>query len=665
MFNLKLNNVMKKCQFNGFLSLALLSAMSWSCKDDDEKTPDPPETKAIVLSAPANDQNYDLAETAEVTFKWDVTGTIAGGYVVLLSKNADLTAAQTIDAATATVSAPASVLELKLEALGVAKGEWQKLYWSVKPAAASEQVSLPTARTINLKRTPQIRYNIILKTPLANATHSSAPTEFTALTFSWNLIEEVAAYTLKVAKTEEGLATTAIVFDKANTDVHAIADAAAFDALLGQAGFTWNEAAPLWWTVVPTEATEAVNTFTRSLNAIRRAQPTIALATPANNTTGVDALSALNFTWTTIAEVPAYTVKFAATEAALATTTVKYDVNNAGQYAIADAAAFDGLLETLGYGFGQAADVWWTVVPTETNETVSTAHFKFSTTRPAPTIVLGGPDNNASVNAYTATFPVTFSWTKIPAVTAYTLKLSPTGDFTTSGAFVPFDAGNNASFDLDKTTCDGLLAQIATQLGGSFTGKVSFQWTVEPTAGAQQPSGIATQTRTLVAIGGESAFPYELNADGANGDNWTVTASSTNGANVAGNILLGVTSDNNAMISNFWESNGTMGDLNGSVILYIDMQKVKTIKQINEKIRFALGNSIIAVRTTEDAEWATVGTLTFDYNNYNQKNLVLDTPVEARYIRIWITSGWNGNGDWWNFYLSICRVWVYGSNNGE
>jgi hypothetical protein len=268
-------------------------------------------------------------------------------------------------------------------------------------------------------------------------------------------------------------------------------------------------------------------------------------------------------------------------------------------------------------------------------------------------ITLTAPADNASVNAYVATFPVAFTWAKVPTVTAYTLKLSPTGDFTTAGAFVAFDAGDNNSYNLDKATCEGLLAQIAAAAGGAYTGKVAFQWTVEPSAG--QPTNIATQTRTLVAIGSESAFPYELNADGANGDGWTVTAScASNGANVPGNIVQD---------DGYWESSATMGDLSYSVTLTIDMQKVKTVSKIEGQIRFAVYGTTVAVKKNEADDWTTAGPLNFAHANSDKKDLLLDNPVEARYIRIWITSAWPGEE--WNFWLSFARVWVYGSNNGE
>jgi hypothetical protein len=531
---------MKKNPFYLFVCIAL-GAIVGSCDKSDNK-----ETKAISLSAPADGQSYDLQATAEVSFSWSVKGTVSGGYVLLLSKNADLTAAQTVEAANASVTVPAATLDTKLEALGVAKGASQKLYWSVKPAAASEEVTTPAARVINLKRLPEPppppRYDLSLTAPADGASYSSAADAFTQLIFGWTQIDEVEAYTLKIATSEEGLATTTITYEKGNSGGHTISTADDFDDLLRQAGLNWEQTATLWWTVVPTTANDAVDTYTRSFSATRRPQPEIDLNLPADN---------------------------------------------------------------------------------------------------------------ASVNAYVATFPVTFTWTKIPTVSGYTLKLSPTGDFTTEGAFVAFDAGDNNSYNLDKTTCEGLLATVAAAAGSAYTGKVALQWTVVPTTPA---ANVTTQVRTLVAIGGESDFPYELNPNRLNADGWTVSASSTNGAFVPGNILTE---------GSHWESNGTLGALNGAVALTIDMQNVKTVTQINEQIRIAVGNSNIYVKKNEADEWTPVGTLNFDYSNNDKKELILENPVEARYIHIQITTTWNNNADYWVHYLSIHHVWVYGSNNGE
>jgi hypothetical protein len=297
-------------------------------------------------------------------------------------------------------------------------------------------------------------------------------------------------------------------------------------------------------------------------------------------------------------------------------------------------------------------------------------------------IVLTSPADNASVNAYVAAFPVTFTWNKVPTVSGYTLKLSPTGDFTTVGAFVAFDAGDNDSYDLDKTTCEGLLATVAAAAGSAYTGKAALQWMVEPSAG--QPTNVAVQTRTLYAIGGESAFPYELN-DGTNSEEWTVTAtcglhtcaSYSSGTNdgVPENMLLGdIVGSTHGERDKWWHINESlcgMGDDNGAyrrILLVIDMKSVKSVKKITEQIRFMVGNSVIST-STDNINWTQHSpTLTFTWSNHNQQMLELTNPVEARYIRIQISAAWpatDGSAGCWAGGFSINRVWVYGSNNGE
>jgi hypothetical protein len=95
------------------------------------------------------------------------------------------------------------------------------------------------------------------------------------------------------------------------------------------------------------------------------------------------------------------------------------------------------------------------------------------------------------------------------------------------------------------------------------------------------------------------------------------------------------------------------------------MKSVKTVTKIVERIRFGVGNSIISV-STNNATYTNIGTLSFAWGNWNKQELVLETPVEARYMRIQITANWPAtDSPCWNTYLSISRLWVYGSNNGE
>jgi hypothetical protein len=114
-----------------------------------------------------------------------------------------------------------------------------------------------------------------------------------------------------------------------------------------------------------------------------------------------------------------------------------------------------------------------------------------------------------------------------------------------------------------------------------------------------------------------------------------------------------------------------MGDDNGGyrrILLVIDMKSVKSVKKITEQIRFLVGNSVIST-STDNTTWTSHGTtLTFPWSNHAQQELVLENPVEARYIRIHISAAWpatDGSAGCWNGGFSINRVWVYGSNNGE
>jgi hypothetical protein len=529
---------------------------------------------------------------------------------------------------------------------------------------------------------PEIRYDLLLTTPAANAVFSSVADPFTPLVFGWTPIDKVSAYTLKIAKTEAGLATTAVTHDKGNSNSHTIATAADFEALLRALGFGWEETAAVWWTVVPTVANDAVDTYTRSFSATR-GRNSVTPETPAVGaefSSDAGAFVPLTFSWTLIGEVDAYTLKIAKTELGLATTTVKYDKGNSSTHTIAAADDFDALLQALEFDWGETAPVWWTVVPTAANDGVNTYTRSFSAARRQQSeIGLVAPADNVSVNAYVVTFPVTFTWNKIPEVTGYTLKLSPTGDFTTPEAFTAFDAGNNNSYSLDKATCEGLLAAIATNAGAAYTGKVNIQWTVEPSA--SQPEDIKAQTRTLAVIGGESAFPYELNDDNVNGEGWTATSSvavlpddcapvyylfgaSANGTYGPGNLLLGSLADNHYLDSYYGALNPRCAGGNPEIV--IDMQKVKTVTSVAVNWRGFAADAIIHVKCNAEDEWTSVGTIDLPVAHNYTGTFPLSTPVEARYVKILNTVGWPSEGDnCWSHNIYFNRVWVYGSNNGE
>ena len=112
---------------------------------------------------------------------------------------------------------------------------------------------------------------------------------------------------------------------------------------------------------------------------------TIVLNNPADEAT-LDANTVTfpyEFTWTTIPEVTAYTIKFAPSAAELASTTIAVDAGNVGVYAL-DAATCEAWLAGAGVAQGASVTLYWTVVPTVADPTVQTQVRSFTAVRYEP-----------------------------------------------------------------------------------------------------------------------------------------------------------------------------------------------------------------------------------------------------------------------------------------
>ncbi|MDR1121642.1 MAG: hypothetical protein LBM08_12090 [Dysgonamonadaceae bacterium] len=111
-------------------------------------------------------------------------------------------------------------------------------------------------------------------------------------------------------------------------------------------------------------------------------EKTIALNNPADEAT-LDANTVTfpyEFTWTTIPEVAAYTIKFAPSEAELASTAIAENVGNAGVYSL-DEATCEEWLAGAGVAQGASTTLYWTVVPTVDDPTVQTQVRSFTAVR--------------------------------------------------------------------------------------------------------------------------------------------------------------------------------------------------------------------------------------------------------------------------------------------
>jgi hypothetical protein len=143
------------------------------------------------------------------------------------------------------------------------------------------------------------------------------------------------------------------------------------EAWLAAAGVTPGASATLYWTVVPTTDNPAVQTEVRSLTAVRKDPVIIALNSPADEVTlnANTVTFPYQFSWTTVPEVTAYTIKFAPSAAALASTAITADAGNDGVYSLGEATC-EAWLAGAGIEPGASATLYWTVVPTTDNPDV-------------------------------------------------------------------------------------------------------------------------------------------------------------------------------------------------------------------------------------------------------------------------------------------------------
>jgi hypothetical protein len=103
-----------------------------SCKEEAIEKQD----AAITLLSPSFNEVFDLTLTAQVRFSWASDANT--GYVLLLDKAADLSAAHAIPASAKSVDVPASDLDDLLASWGVGIGGPSFVYWAVVTADAAQ-----------------------------------------------------------------------------------------------------------------------------------------------------------------------------------------------------------------------------------------------------------------------------------------------------------------------------------------------------------------------------------------------------------------------------------------------------------------------------------------------------------------------------------------------
>jgi hypothetical protein len=239
----------------------------------------------------------------------------------------------------------------------------------------------------------------------------------------------------------------------------------------------------------------------------------IALQAPANNADiDLSQVSATTFSWTQVAGVSGYTLKFAPAEAGLANTSVKIDAGNIASYSLDSQAADVMLANTTSLQPGESTDMYWTVVPTAAVPNVKTQVRKFHVKR-LPVAVTP----NLAVSTESLVFaanPSAAQTVNVKANIAWNVSVAQTGEWLTAN---PVAGSGDGSISLTATENTGAERTAVVTVSG--TGAESK--TVSITQAAKETGGNTALLGTwnLKMIEGVEIFTSK----GGNGNEYTGT----------------------------------------------------------------------------------------------------------------------------------------------
>lgn len=243
--------------------LALLSMSFFSCKEADADKGLP----VITLSTPVDDDAaVDLDAVSPVAFTWNVNGSVADGYTLLVGNNWALTGArQYVAGAVLNKNVATTELDALLDLWQVAPGAETIVFWQVKPTREG-QATPSEVRALKMKK-KSAPPAITLSAP---ADKAAVLLEHSGVRFAWSVGETVVAggYTLMVSRVRELTGATSY---PVGAETSLTATAADLDALLRSWGVPTSEQATVYWAVRSTTADEAVVSETRELRLTRLA----------------------------------------------------------------------------------------------------------------------------------------------------------------------------------------------------------------------------------------------------------------------------------------------------------------------------------------------------------------------------------------------------------
>jgi hypothetical protein len=203
--------------------------------------------RTIVLSAPEDNNTYDLAAVPSVSFTWSLLDDI-DRYRIVFSRSESMAPAVTVEAAVSPYAVPVTKLDEALKNLGMANEETDTVYWSVRSTPILMNIETQV-RTLMITRMPLSP--VTLFRPDDGVTINAGTTAF-PIAFTWKRHDEILDYTVLFSTDYTFPNGKTAKVDRGANISYTLATAADFDNLLQQAGVSSGQSATVYWIVIAT-----------------------------------------------------------------------------------------------------------------------------------------------------------------------------------------------------------------------------------------------------------------------------------------------------------------------------------------------------------------------------------------------------------------------------
>ncbi|MDR3184109.1 MAG: SusE domain-containing protein [Prevotellaceae bacterium] len=431
----------------------------------------------ITLNMPAAEASINTDTRPDgIIFTWTITPSIDAGLPVDFVISADNFASSTTHA---NATSPATVTIAGLEKLlngGSALPEKQHydFYWKVVPHDAAVDAAT-YSQHIDVHNSPAP--TIAPTAPATDVTYDLL-THTANVDFGWTVNQPVTFDFNLVTGRQSDLSDAATHTTVATTASSITLTPADFDALAEAAGIARGASGDFYWSIYPAVANPIDNAKTtiRKFTVIRRPFPIITVTAPGNNTAfDLNSLAAnTDFTWTVD-----QTGVFSDFNLVIGKESDLSDgakVKNGTSPISVTPAELDALAKAAGVERNSSGTFYWSILPGDAEtETAITDTNKFSVTRkPAPTITLTAPANNATAALATVT-NVNFGWTVAPTgvFTDFKLVIGKESDLSDG---VAAKTGTTSPINMTAAELDA----VAATAGGLKGHDQVLYWSIQP-----------------------------------------------------------------------------------------------------------------------------------------------------------------------------------------